>query len=103
MQPNPIVTIGDLHLSVKAKQFAAAAFCLLGLLATTRLANAFAYTLTDLAPLPDLGSSQANAINDSGQVVGRSASISVIFSPNEATIWNGGIPTALPHRGEARL
>src|SRR5262249_46946263 len=94
MQPNPIVTIGDLHLSVKAKQLAAAAFCLLGLLGTTRLANADAYILTDLPPLPGQGFSQASGINDLGQVVGNSGL--------QAAIWNSGIPTALVGGFDAR-
>jgi probable HAF family extracellular repeat protein len=68
-----------------------AALCLL-LIGAPRIANAITYTVTDLPPVDGKMSSQANAINDAGQVVGNSWGYTY---GTIATVWNGTTPTAL--------
>lgn len=75
---------------MKTKFVSVAALCLMSV-GVTRPANAFAYTVTDLDPLPGYGQSHAYGINDAGQVVGYSATDTNLV--RSATIWNGSTPT----------
>jgi probable HAF family extracellular repeat protein len=67
-------------------------------LAATSPVNAIGYTFTDLGTLLGGTSSQASAINNSGEIVGSSSTLG--NTGKHATLWNGGTITDLSILGD---